>query len=133
MSTMSDCVVVITNVPLQLHFMVKHHLPYCILFLFSLHLYCITCVVIFNIFFFFLQVCLSFLGRFYQSLKDNDVKFNSAAIEKAFIKFCKDAKGKENRLVSIFLTIVVAMLIMTNRLDFKFTVIVTMSCFHFGF
>lgn len=44
------------------------------------------------------EVCVNFLGRFYQSLKDNDVKFTSAEIEKAFIKACKDAKGKENRL-----------------------------------
>lgn len=63
---------------------------------------------------FFLAVCVSFLDRFYQSLKDNDVKFNSADIEKAFIKACKDAKGKENRLVSIFLTLVVSIVVMTN-------------------
>jgi len=44
------------------------------------------------------EVCVNFLGRFYQSLKDNDVKFTSAEIEKAFVKVCKDAKGKENRL-----------------------------------
>ncbi|KAG5274180.1 hypothetical protein AALO_G00133110 [Alosa alosa] len=44
------------------------------------------------------EVCVSFLGRFYQTLKDNDVKFSSAEIEKAFMKTCKDAKGKENRL-----------------------------------
>lgn len=48
----------------------------------------------------FVSVCVSFLGKFYQSLKDNDVKFNSADIEKALIKTCKDAKGKENRFVS---------------------------------
>ncbi|KAI1890335.1 hypothetical protein AGOR_G00152670 [Albula goreensis] len=44
------------------------------------------------------EVCVSFLGRFYQSLKDNNVEFNSAAIEKELVKMCKDAKGKENRL-----------------------------------
>ncbi|KAM9361883.1 mesencephalic astrocyte-derived neurotrophic factor [Symphorus nematophorus] len=43
------------------------------------------------------EVCVGFLGRFYQSLKDNNVNFNSADIEKAIIKSCKDAKGKENR------------------------------------
>ncbi|XP_072522134.1 mesencephalic astrocyte-derived neurotrophic factor [Salminus brasiliensis] len=43
------------------------------------------------------EVCVSFLGKFYQSLKDNDVKFASDAIEKALMKTCKEAKGKENR------------------------------------
>ncbi|XP_029985901.1 mesencephalic astrocyte-derived neurotrophic factor-like [Sphaeramia orbicularis] len=43
------------------------------------------------------EVCVSFLGKFYQSLKDNNVNFNNAEIETAIIKFCKDAKGKENR------------------------------------
>lgn len=43
------------------------------------------------------EVCVSFLGKFYQSLKDNNVNFNNAAIETAIIKFCKDAKSKENR------------------------------------
>ncbi|KAG7318972.1 hypothetical protein KOW79_017446 [Hemibagrus wyckioides] len=43
------------------------------------------------------EVCLSFLGKFYQSLKDHDVQFTSDAIEKALVKACKDAKGKENR------------------------------------
>lgn len=45
-------------------------------------------------------MCVTFLGKFYQSLKDESVKFNSADIEKAIIKSCKDAKGKENRFVS---------------------------------
>ncbi|KAJ8345592.1 hypothetical protein SKAU_G00297850 [Synaphobranchus kaupii] len=44
------------------------------------------------------EVCLSFLGRLYQSLKDNDVKFTSMDIEKALLKACKDTKRKENRL-----------------------------------
>ncbi|KAG7478169.1 hypothetical protein MATL_G00077530 [Megalops atlanticus] len=44
------------------------------------------------------EVCVSFLGRFYQSLKDNNAEFNSAVIEKELVKTCKDAKGKENRL-----------------------------------
>ncbi|CAB1315595.1 unnamed protein product, partial [Coregonus sp. 'balchen'] len=43
------------------------------------------------------EVCVSFLGRFYQTLQDNNVKFTSADIEKALVKTCKDAKGKENR------------------------------------
>ncbi|KAM7006365.1 mesencephalic astrocyte-derived neurotrophic factor isoform 1-T3 [Tautogolabrus adspersus] len=43
------------------------------------------------------EVCVSFLGKFYQSLTDNNVKFTSADIEKAIVKTCKDAKGKENR------------------------------------
>ncbi|XP_070705480.1 mesencephalic astrocyte-derived neurotrophic factor [Pempheris klunzingeri] len=43
------------------------------------------------------EVCVNFLGNFYQLLKDNNVNFNSADIEKAIIKSCKDAKGKENR------------------------------------
>ena len=46
------------------------------------------------------SVCVSFLDKFYQSLKDDNVKFNSADIEKALVKTCKDAKGKENRFVS---------------------------------
>nr|XP_029138714.1 mesencephalic astrocyte-derived neurotrophic factor isoform X2 [Labrus bergylta] len=43
------------------------------------------------------SVCVSFLGKFYQSLTDNNVKFTSADIENAIVKTCKDAKGKENR------------------------------------
>ncbi|XP_062272422.1 mesencephalic astrocyte-derived neurotrophic factor [Scomber scombrus] len=43
------------------------------------------------------EVCVSFLDKFHQSLKENDVKFTSADIEKAIVKTCKDAKGKENR------------------------------------
>ncbi|NWY47359.1 MANF factor, partial [Sylvia atricapilla] len=43
-------------------------------------------------------VCVTFLGRFYQSLKDNDVEFTPSSIEKELLKSCKEAKGKENRL-----------------------------------
>ncbi|KAK2915604.1 mesencephalic astrocyte-derived neurotrophic factor [Channa argus] len=43
------------------------------------------------------EVCVTFLGKFYQSLKDDNVKFNSADIETALMKSCKDAKSKENR------------------------------------
>ncbi|OXB71303.1 UNVERIFIED_CONTAM: hypothetical protein H355_005729 [Colinus virginianus] len=44
------------------------------------------------------EVCVTFLGRFYQSLKDNDVEFTPASIEKELTKSCREAKGKENRL-----------------------------------
>uniref|UniRef100_A0A8C6ZR26 Mesencephalic astrocyte derived neurotrophic factor n=1 Tax=Nothoprocta perdicaria TaxID=30464 RepID=A0A8C6ZR26_NOTPE len=44
------------------------------------------------------ELCVTFLGRFYQSLKDNDVEFTPASIEKELLKSCKEAKGKENRL-----------------------------------
>ncbi|KAG2471011.1 mesencephalic astrocyte-derived neurotrophic factor [Polypterus senegalus] len=44
------------------------------------------------------EVCVTFLGKFYQSLKDKDVQFTPAEIEKELLKTCKDAKGKENRL-----------------------------------
>ncbi|KAM8915034.1 mesencephalic astrocyte-derived neurotrophic factor [Spinachia spinachia] len=43
------------------------------------------------------EVCIAFLGKFYQSLERNNVNFNSAEIEQAIVKMCKDAKGKENR------------------------------------
>ncbi|KAL7407318.1 hypothetical protein ABVT39_006809 [Epinephelus coioides] len=43
------------------------------------------------------EVCMTFLGKFYQSLQDNNVNFNSGDIEKFLIKTCKDAKSKENR------------------------------------
>nr|XP_033782356.1 mesencephalic astrocyte-derived neurotrophic factor [Geotrypetes seraphini] len=44
------------------------------------------------------EVCISFLGRFYQSLKDDKVDFTAASVEKALLKYCKETKGKENRL-----------------------------------
>ncbi|KTG38834.1 hypothetical protein cypCar_00044565 [Cyprinus carpio] len=43
------------------------------------------------------EVCVGFLERFHQTLQDNDVKFDSDSIEKALLKSCKEAKGKENR------------------------------------
>ncbi|CAL8352260.1 mesencephalic astrocyte-derived neurotrophic factor [Gadus morhua] len=43
------------------------------------------------------EVCVTFLGKFYQSLLDNEVKLNSADIETALFKTCKEARGKENR------------------------------------
>ncbi|KAG1953574.1 mesencephalic astrocyte-derived neurotrophic factor [Pimephales promelas] len=42
-------------------------------------------------------ICVGFLQRFYQTLKDGDIKFNSDTIEKHLLKFCKETKGKENR------------------------------------
>nr|XP_058931291.1 mesencephalic astrocyte-derived neurotrophic factor isoform X2 [Kogia breviceps] len=44
------------------------------------------------------KVCISYLGRFYQDLKDRDVTFSPASIEKELTKFCREARGKENRL-----------------------------------
>ncbi|KAJ8404068.1 hypothetical protein AAFF_G00344180 [Aldrovandia affinis] len=44
------------------------------------------------------EVCVGFLARLYQSLKDNNVKFNSEAVEGELVKMCREAKGKENRL-----------------------------------
>ncbi|XP_004034273.4 mesencephalic astrocyte-derived neurotrophic factor [Gorilla gorilla gorilla] len=44
------------------------------------------------------EVCISYLGRFYQDLKDRDVTFSPATIENELIKFCREARGKENRL-----------------------------------
>jgi len=50
---------------------------------------------------FCIAVCVGFLQRFYQTLKDGDIKFNSDTIEKHLLKFCKETKGKENRFVSL--------------------------------
>ncbi|XP_043979437.1 mesencephalic astrocyte-derived neurotrophic factor [Gambusia affinis] len=41
------------------------------------------------------EVCVSFLGKFYESLKDSNP--NSADVEKELLKSCSDTKGKENR------------------------------------
>ncbi|KAJ0023960.1 hypothetical protein NQD34_003859 [Periophthalmus magnuspinnatus] len=43
------------------------------------------------------EVCVTFLGKFYESLKENNVKFSNGDIETALMKVCKDAKGKDNR------------------------------------
>jgi len=43
------------------------------------------------------EVCVTYLGKFYQSLQDNNVKFTSQDIEKALVKHCKETKGKDNR------------------------------------
>ncbi|XP_053723178.1 mesencephalic astrocyte-derived neurotrophic factor-like isoform X2 [Synchiropus splendidus] len=42
-------------------------------------------------------MCVTFLGTFYESLKEDGVKFSSDDIEKALVKSCRDAKGKDNR------------------------------------
>uniref|UniRef100_A0A8C4LZD7 Mesencephalic astrocyte derived neurotrophic factor n=1 Tax=Equus asinus TaxID=9793 RepID=A0A8C4LZD7_EQUAS len=44
------------------------------------------------------EVCISYLGRFYQDLKNRDVTFSPASVEKELTKFCREARGKENRL-----------------------------------
>ncbi|XP_048812984.1 mesencephalic astrocyte-derived neurotrophic factor [Lagopus muta] len=44
------------------------------------------------------EVCVTFLGRFYQSLKDDNAEFTPTSIEKELMKSCREAKGKENRL-----------------------------------
>ncbi|XP_077182037.1 mesencephalic astrocyte-derived neurotrophic factor [Paroedura picta] len=44
------------------------------------------------------EVCVSFMGRFYQSLKDKNIDFTPTSIEKELLISCKEAKGKENRL-----------------------------------
>ncbi|KAM4741476.1 mesencephalic astrocyte-derived neurotrophic factor [Anableps anableps] len=43
------------------------------------------------------EVCVTFLRKFYESLKDANANFNSANIEKELLKSCSDTKGKENR------------------------------------
>ncbi|OCT83252.1 mesencephalic astrocyte-derived neurotrophic factor [Xenopus laevis] len=44
------------------------------------------------------EVCISFLSRFYQSLKERKVEFKPDIVEKELLKTCNDARGKENRL-----------------------------------
>ncbi|KAM4721962.1 mesencephalic astrocyte-derived neurotrophic factor [Rhinophrynus dorsalis] len=44
------------------------------------------------------EVCVSFLNRFYQTLKERNVEFKSEIVEKELLKTCNEAKGKENRL-----------------------------------
>ncbi|KAK9406313.1 mesencephalic astrocyte-derived neurotrophic factor [Crotalus adamanteus] len=43
------------------------------------------------------EVCVSFLGTFYRALQEKNVEFTSNSVEKELLKFCKEAKGKENR------------------------------------
>ncbi|KAK1169110.1 mesencephalic astrocyte-derived neurotrophic factor-like [Acipenser oxyrinchus oxyrinchus] len=44
------------------------------------------------------EVCVGFLGRFYQTLKAKPAVFTPAIVEKELILACRDAKGKDNRL-----------------------------------
>lgn len=44
------------------------------------------------------EVCTTFLGKFYEQLKENKANFDSMDIEEALVKSCKDARGKDNRL-----------------------------------
>uniref|UniRef100_S4RGZ2 Mesencephalic astrocyte-derived neurotrophic factor n=1 Tax=Petromyzon marinus TaxID=7757 RepID=S4RGZ2_PETMA len=43
-------------------------------------------------------VCITFLEKFYNSLKERNADFTVDNVEKELIKTCSDAKGKENRL-----------------------------------
>ncbi|KAE8611903.1 hypothetical protein XENTR_v10012635 [Xenopus tropicalis] len=44
------------------------------------------------------EVCISFMTRLYQSLKERKVEFKPDVVEKELLKTCNDARGKENRL-----------------------------------
>lgn len=48
----------------------------------------------------FVAVCVTFLGKFYKLLQEDKVEMNSDNVEKALLKSCSAAKGKENRFVS---------------------------------
>ncbi|XP_069824775.1 mesencephalic astrocyte-derived neurotrophic factor [Dendropsophus ebraccatus] len=43
------------------------------------------------------EVCVLFLSRFYQSIKEKNVEFTPTVVEKELHKTCDAAKGKENR------------------------------------
>ncbi|XP_077434119.1 mesencephalic astrocyte-derived neurotrophic factor [Vanacampus margaritifer] len=43
------------------------------------------------------EVCVTFLGKFYGSLQEHKVDMKSDDVEKALLKSCGAAKGKENR------------------------------------
>ena len=49
-------------------------------------------------------VCVKFLSRFIDSL-DDSTKSTPEKIENAFRKFCKTAKGDDNRFVSLIFTV----------------------------
>jgi len=49
---------------------------------------------------FYVAVCVKFLNRFIESL-DESTKSTPLKIEDAFRKFCKTAKGDDNRFVSL--------------------------------
>lgn len=44
-------------------------------------------------------MCVQFLGKFVRRLKENDVGSNVDKIEMELLKACKEAKGKDERLV----------------------------------
>ncbi|XP_077459476.1 mesencephalic astrocyte-derived neurotrophic factor [Stigmatopora argus] len=43
------------------------------------------------------EVCVTFLGKFYASLLERKADMSAGAVEKALLKSCAVAKGKENR------------------------------------
>ncbi|XP_049590338.1 mesencephalic astrocyte-derived neurotrophic factor isoform X2 [Syngnathus scovelli] len=43
------------------------------------------------------EVCVTFLGKFYESLQEHKADMKSDDVEKALLKSCRTAKGKENR------------------------------------
>ncbi|KAM9800379.1 mesencephalic astrocyte-derived neurotrophic factor isoform X2 [Syngnathus typhle] len=43
------------------------------------------------------EVCVTFLGKFYESLQEHKADMKSDDVEKALLKSCGTAKGKENR------------------------------------
>ncbi|XP_037108534.1 mesencephalic astrocyte-derived neurotrophic factor isoform X2 [Syngnathus acus] len=43
------------------------------------------------------EVCVTFLGKFYKSLQEHKADMKSDDVEKALLKSCVTAKGKENR------------------------------------
>lgn len=43
------------------------------------------------------EVCVQFLGNFQRHLKENDIGSNLDKIEIALLKYCKQAKGKDER------------------------------------
>lgn len=81
---------------------------------------------------FCIAVCVGFLERFYQTLKDDDVKFNSDSIEKALLKFCKDTKGKENRFVSLCVSVNLAFSLSCIISVCLFLLCVCVQCYYIG-
>lgn len=61
-------------------------------------------------FFGFVIVCVIVIDKFEKTLKDEDRK-DGLKLEKFFMKFCKDLRGKEERFVSIY------RMFLVNRLD----------------
>lgn len=52
-------------------------------------------------FFDFVAVCVTVIDKFDKTLKDEDRK-DGPKLEKLFMKFCKDLRGKEERFVSTY-------------------------------